>query len=133
MSIGQNIKRYRKQAQMSQIELAKASGLSIGTIQGYEQGRYVPKIDNIKKLADALNCTPDDLSSFYLSQVIYNNLALDPPSKRGIAIAEKLKELNEESALALFELFNELNEDGQEEALKRLDELTRLPEYKKAP
>lgn len=57
MSIAENISFLRKQMGMSQKELAKESELSLGSIQGYEQGRYVPKHENLKKIAEALNTT----------------------------------------------------------------------------
>lgn len=49
-----NIREFRKKAGLSQRELAKRAGLSSTTIQGYEQGRFRPKIDALLKIADAL-------------------------------------------------------------------------------
>lgn len=54
MKISENIKFYRKKARLTQKELANKTGLSIGTIQGYEQGKYTPKIENIEKIAQVL-------------------------------------------------------------------------------
>lgn len=56
------IKNYRKKRGMTQKQLAQKTGLSIATIQGYEQGKYKPKIDSIKKIANALNVSPLDLN-----------------------------------------------------------------------
>lgn len=50
-----NIREFRKKAGLSQRELAKRSGLSSTTIQGYEQGRFRPKIEALLKIADALD------------------------------------------------------------------------------
>lgn len=49
-----NIREFRKKAGLSQRELAKRAGLSSTTIQGYERGRFTPKIDALLKMADAL-------------------------------------------------------------------------------
>lgn len=49
-----NIREFRKKAGLSQRELAKRAGLSSTTIQGYEQGRFTPKIDALLKIAGAL-------------------------------------------------------------------------------
>ena len=61
MSLADNLKELRTNRGMTQKQLAKATGLSIGTIQGYEQGRYGPKIEALESLAGALSCTFDDI------------------------------------------------------------------------
>ena len=60
--IGERIKELRKSKGVSQKELAQKTGLSIGSIQGYEQGRYNPKLEAIAKIADALEV---ELDNFY--------------------------------------------------------------------
>lgn len=66
MNISEKIKQLRKNKKMSQKELAQKTGLSIGSIQGYEQGRYNPKLETALKIADALEISPnvfyDDLT-----------------------------------------------------------------------
>ena len=54
MSIGENIKKLRKEKGLTQKQLAKECGLSIATIQGYEQGKYEPKYITLLKLCDIL-------------------------------------------------------------------------------
>lgn len=54
MGISDNIKRARKRAKLTQKQLAEKAGLSIASIQGYEQGKYSPKKETIIKIADAL-------------------------------------------------------------------------------
>lgn len=63
MKISETIKLYRKSAGLTQKGLADKTGLSIGTIQGYEQGKYIPKIENIEKIARALNVHVVDIKS----------------------------------------------------------------------
>nr|DAL89450.1 MAG TPA: Repressor protein CI [Caudoviricetes sp.] len=60
--IGERIKELRKSKGVSQKELAQKAGLSIGSIQGYEQGRYNPKLEAIVKMADTLEV---ELDNFY--------------------------------------------------------------------
>ena len=60
--IGERIKELRKSKGVNQKELAQKAGLSIGSIQGYEQGRYNPKLEAIAKIAGALGV---DLKVFY--------------------------------------------------------------------
>lgn len=49
--IGENIRRARKAAGMTQVELADMAEVSIGSIQGYEQERYIPRGVNLRKIA----------------------------------------------------------------------------------
>ena len=69
MTVGQNIKKHRKNVGMSQTKLADETGLSIGTIQGYEQERYLPKHENLKKLANVLKCKVSDLDPNYTDKL----------------------------------------------------------------
>lgn len=64
--IGEKIKELRKSKGISQKELAQKTGLSIGSIQGYEQGRYNPKLEAIAKIADALETEPDNFCDVLL-------------------------------------------------------------------
>lgn len=48
------LKRLRKEARLSREELARASGLSVYAIIGYEQGRFGMKVAALNRLADAL-------------------------------------------------------------------------------
>lgn len=61
MGISANIKNIRKKLGLSQMELAEKTGLSIATIQGYEQNKYNPKINALTKLCVALDCKITDL------------------------------------------------------------------------
>lgn len=78
--IGERIKELRKSKGVSQKELAQKTGLSIGSIQGYEQGRYNPKLEVIVKIAGALGVDLkvfyDDLPQKTIELKRYENIAL---------------------------------------------------------
>lgn len=78
--IGERIKELRKSKKVSQKELAQKAGLSIGSIQGYEQGRYNPKLEAIAKIAGALGVDLkvfyDDLPQKTIELKRYENIAL---------------------------------------------------------
>ena len=78
--IGERIKELRKSKKVSQKELAQKTGLSIGFRQGYEQGRYNPKLEAIVKIAGALGVDLkvfyDDLSKENIELKRYENIAL---------------------------------------------------------
>lgn len=61
MSFQENLKMLCKQKNMTQKELAKTCGLTERTISYYAQNKRLPKLENIKKIAAALNTTIDRL------------------------------------------------------------------------
>lgn len=62
MSIGENIKNARKMLGMSQDDLADAIGANRVTISHYEQGKYLPSVPALERLALALRTTPSKLT-----------------------------------------------------------------------
>ena len=61
--IGENIKRLRLKANMSQDALSKKSNLAFYTISKIESGSTPdPRIDTVRKIADALGVTLDELT-----------------------------------------------------------------------
>jgi transcriptional regulator with XRE-family HTH domain len=58
---GHRLHVIREHRQISQGQIAKAVGVSVGTIQNYERGRVAITTDRIEQLASALQCEPVDL------------------------------------------------------------------------
>lgn len=54
MNIGEQIKKYRKEAGLSQKELGQKLGVSQQHIAQYENGKRIPKIETINNIAGAL-------------------------------------------------------------------------------
>lgn len=54
MNIGDQIRKYRKEAGLSQKELGKTLGVTQQHIAQYENGKRVPKLETINKIAGAL-------------------------------------------------------------------------------
>jgi len=52
---------FRTRKGLTQEELAENSGLSLRTIQRIENGEVMPRGDSLKRIAVALQVTPDDL------------------------------------------------------------------------
>lgn len=92
MKRSEQIKRLRKRAGLSQMQLAEMSGLSIGTIQGYEQGRYLPRADSIKKIADALGCSVSEITGNYGARDTVTPYSVDVSelSAAGVDFVEKM-------------------------------------------
>ena len=61
-SIGENIRKYRLQKEMSQDRLSKFADVAFHTIVKIESGETPnPTIETVKKIADALGVSLDDL------------------------------------------------------------------------
>lgn len=57
MTFGQKVKEARLALNLSQTELAKMTGISERSLYTYEQLGTIPRMSNVKKLAEALNVT----------------------------------------------------------------------------
>ncbi|QHZ52471.1 helix-turn-helix domain-containing protein [Paenibacillus larvae] len=55
MSLGKNIKFFRKQRRLTQIELAEKANMSRSYLADVERDRYNPSVDTLKSIAKALN------------------------------------------------------------------------------
>ena len=63
MSISQNIRILRKKAKLTQIDVAKALGVSIATFRRWEAGETAPTGTRIVELAKVLQVEPESLVS----------------------------------------------------------------------
>ena len=73
MTIGQNIKRLRERAGMSQSELARAIDVTRSLISQYEADIAAPRMGNVERLAMALGCTKSEI----IEDVRYATVMLD--------------------------------------------------------
>ena len=61
MAVANNIKRFRKMNNLYQKELADKIGTSSQVISNWERGYTKPNDDDLVRLADALDCSVDEL------------------------------------------------------------------------
>lgn len=110
------IKKRRTDLNMSYQELANKTGLSKSTLQRYETGaiKNMP-IDKLEILASALNVSPAYLMGWENTNI-----------KNDFNKAEDTISIKERK---LLNSFNNLNETGKDEAIKRVSELTLIPSY----
>lgn len=59
--LGQRLHQIRDCRGLSQAQLARAIGVSVGTVQNYEHGRNPIPTDRLEPLAMALSCKPVEL------------------------------------------------------------------------
>lgn len=63
-TIARALRIKRAEANISQEELAKRSGVSVDAIRSYERQMSLPLLETAYKLAEALGCTVNDLCGF---------------------------------------------------------------------
>lgn len=59
----EKMKAARRNANMSQRDLADRSGIPVTMIREYEQGKSIPSVPRLFIIADTLKCSADDLAS----------------------------------------------------------------------
>ena len=64
---GQRLRVLRKQAGLTQEQLAEATGLTIESISNIERGLFGPKFDNLEKISNVLGIEVKELFEFDLS------------------------------------------------------------------
>ena len=142
------IRRVRKAAHVTQEELAKRIGVNRALISKYETGIIEPSVSQLQKIALALGVHPMEIYGDSALGLIDYGMdlfarALETPG------AQALKKINENSAVntlgrlytqdkkqemqldRILYAFSQLNEEGKEEAAKRIDELAEIPRYRR--
>ena len=61
MTLGHNIKKYRKETGLTQVELAKRMKVIQPNVARWENDMITPSIDTLKKLSKILNVSVDNL------------------------------------------------------------------------
>ena len=64
MSVGENIRRYRKSRGMTQAQLAEAVGLTEGAVRHYESGICAVKPELLESIAAALGVSVNALKDY---------------------------------------------------------------------
>lgn len=110
------IQSKRIELKLSYQDLANKTGLSKSTLQRYETGsiRNIP-LDKLEILANALEVSP--------MWIIGYDIPIEKTNSTNINLDDK--------TTLLLNSFNKLNDEGKNEAIKRVDELTELSKYKK--
>jgi transcriptional regulator with XRE-family HTH domain len=97
MNFSKIITECRKNKDLSQADLADASGVSREMISKYERGEAVPSLDAAKKMADALEITLDYLVGEG------TNSKLD---KKTLKRLQELEHLEEDKKQMLFDMID---------------------------
>lgn len=121
MTTGQKIKAARLKAGMTQAELAKKLGVAYQNIGQFERDVRKPKIDTLERIAAALGVFPTELLSDR-DQGFLNDIFSD-------LVYRITSDLKNSCQKRLLESFERLNDKGQQVAVERVEELTKIPDY----
>ncbi|MBR5714052.1 MAG: helix-turn-helix transcriptional regulator [Clostridia bacterium] len=120
MTTGERIKDMRKKLGLTQKELAERMGVKDAVISQYETGIRMPKYETVVRFAAAMGVSP------------YAIIGFDDQAPEGMG-GFNASVLNQYGPhfFKLMDSFTKLNEAGQIEAVKRVQELSELPRYQK--
>jgi len=163
VTIGEHIKRIRKEKGLTQKKLGELCGINEVQIRQYELGKANPKIETVNKVAIALEVPISEFFEFKKDKTLQRIVEAFPNSRitditDGTSInivqktnnmtIEELKEYNKQKFIEQYDTLNRagtdtlhtvmqtfqyLNDKGIHEVGSRAIELTSVEKYKKKP
>lgn len=140
MSVGDNIQKIRKERKITQADLAKKANLSEISIRKYENGSRYPKLESIRRISAALDVPVSSLIDDWVEispEEIMDGLTYQGGGFYG---KEAPKEVYDKFIQRLTDKKSELsrkidvlNSIGQQKALDYVDDLSKIPEYRREP
>lgn len=142
MTTGEKIKKARIDARMTQKALAEKCGMADSAIRKYESGKVNPKFETLQKIATALGVfyfelLPEELldANTVDDCIKKNGLKPDELPDYGLLVNDVMSgmsdTLKQSRETALLYHFHNLNDEGKNVALHRVQELTQLPQYQR--
>lgn len=129
MTTGEKIRSARKERGLTQREFAEKIGIAEPTLRKYESDRLNPKIETLLKISDAADCDPSFLLPDALLDAYFAGATRTYDEIRRNQVDNVIEEELSEGLERIFDAYGILNEDGQQEAVKRVEELTEIPRY----
>ena len=120
-----NLKKLRCEKGLLQKDIAEYLGVTIASSSLYENSKRTPTFDILKKLCEFYDVDMELLLGWRdprQSHIVYDN--------NGISNTLDCKQLPLDE-LGLLQDYRILNDNGKDEARKRVNELTEIPKYQK--
>ena len=156
MTIGKKIKAFRKERKLTQAKLSELTGIAEITIRQYEAGKYKPKTEQLIKLSAALGVSVHDLAPEIYEKYTFNKQELElidalnhflqrDVSEKDLNVlstfmnSQEFKELERTNKgfqtlrirKRLDTFYAQLNLNGQIKAMTYVEDLAKIPEYRK--
>ena len=131
-STGELIRKFRKERGLTQQQLGKLCGIADSNIRKYENGGQRPKIETLRKIANALNIPVSELLEY---EIFETGEEFD---KRWKEVTENNHEKTHtfihhvytDKEKKIIASVVKLNEKGQDKILEYLLDLFKIPEYR---
>lgn len=128
MTFGEKVKEIRIRQGISQLQLGQKMNISQQAVAKYERLVDQPKLITVRKLADALEVSINELTlnwSDYSPDELFVDMECNESDYKNI---DPRDVANENRILSHF---HHLNYAGQEKAIEQVSLLTKIPEYQK--
>ena len=122
MTIGDTLKQARINAGLTQKQLGEKCGMADSAIRKYESGKIKPKIETLKKIAAALNVSVIDLADFDTA----TEILADDINQISMRYGQETPQY-----YRMVEAFSTLNHTGAEKAAVAVEDLSKVPEYRR--
>lgn len=127
MSVGESIKKQRKKAGFTQIQLAEKAKISRSYLADVERDRYNPSVETLKAIANALNIS---ISELIQEQEIDFNPELTDKDERDIQkeLQRMIDELTNKNSYAAFDgqPISDMDEEDRELLTTSLENSLRI-------
>lgn len=121
MTTGERIRKYRKEKHLTQKRLGELAEIAEPTIRRYELGKLNPKYETLLKIASALEIPVAFLLGHGLTS--WNGTYIEEePDWEGLA-----EEAKRQALFKIVTLFNTLNADGQDKAVRAIEKIAANP------
>ena len=132
MKIEDKIRRVRLRKGITQNQIAEKIGISQPTYAQWENGKRKPKLETLKKIADALEVPVSTLYDDYEFVDPGEGLTEDQKAKQKAHDQEQLKVIKKfYSRDKLLHNFNAVNEEGQQKIVEYSNDIAENTNYKK--
>jgi len=131
MDIGNSIRTMRKKRKMTLKQVADIMGCSPQLISQYETGHRIPKINTLKKFADALGCEITDICDDNAINETYvkNEIAKAQSKFKLEKLKEEQRRLEKEQDELMLYMYRLLNAEGRTLAMDYIFDLVKLQEH----
>lgn len=132
MKVEDKIRQARLRKGITQNQIAEKIGISQPTYAQWENGKRRPKMETLKKIADALEVPVSTLYDDYEFVDPGEGLTEDQKAKQKAHDQEQLKVIKKfYSRDKLLHNFNSVNEEGQQKIVEYSNDIAENPKYKK--
>lgn len=137
MDIGTKIRMIRKSKGITQIDLAANAGIAVNSLRLYEANKRQPRADQLRAIASALGVSVADLLDVKPAHAVDPNETPEDKEKRlgmregTLSNAQRAEDVEAQNKADMLEAMDKLNIPGQQEAIKRVQEMADIDRYKR--